>query len=143
MAGESVIIASVDGKVKVIDAGDSADDCRYKVASLFMTERHAIFYQARGGFYGDYGIPVPYARLSEVRYKVVRDGKSGATFGIRFVPIVGEGDPTVSFVAGITDVFAYDGIVMTLSTACALSGLRLVDDSDVDELAEMGLSPLR
>lgn len=143
VAGETVVIASVDGKVKVIDAGDSSDDCRYKVASLFMTERHAIFYQARGGFHGDYGIAVPYARLSEVRYKVVRDGKSGATFGIRFVPMVGEWDPTVSFVAGITDVFAYDGIVMTLSTACALFGLRLLDDSDVDELVEMGLSPLR
>lgn len=143
VAGETVIIASIDGKVKVIDAGSMADDSKYKVASLFMTERHAIAYQARGGFHGDYGIAVPYARLSEVRYKVMRDSKKKATFGIKFVPKAGDVTPTVSFITDIADVFAYDGILMTLSSACALAGLRPIDDNDANELADMGLSPLR
>lgn len=147
VAGEQVIIATIDGYLTVTDVDDdghsiSDSHMRRRRASLLMTERHAIAYQARTGMHSDYGIAVPYDRVRTVEYEVMRDGNGKATFEIRFVPKVGSQVPLVTFDVGITDVFAYDGILKTISSACAISGTRLSDMSDAREMAAMGLRPL-
>lgn len=143
ISGETVIIAAIDGKMKIIDYGGSFDDIKYKRASLFMTERHAVVYQSGKDFHSDYGIAIPYSRLLEIKYKVMRDSKKKANFYIQFIPKSGSNLPIVYFTTDIVDVFAYDGILMTLSSACALGGIRLTDESHINELADLGLLPLR
>lgn len=149
VAGEQVIISAIDGTMRVADVDQkgrtlAGSKVKGKKASLFMTERHVITYQARGGFMSDYGMAIPYTRLSTIRYVVSRKGKDKASCDIVFVPQAGMKDvPQMTFTTDVADVFAYDGILKTLTSASTLSGIPLRDESDYSELSGLGLAPLR
>lgn len=143
--GEHVQVAAIDGRFRVLDArqdGTRDDGVRWVRATLMMTERHAIAYQARGGFRRDYGFAVPYRSLVVVSYRLLaaRHGKV-ATIGMRFEPRNG-GDPMLEFATDVDDAFAYDATIKAVLTACAIGGVRAVDESDRVTMDALGLRPV-
>lgn len=143
--GEHVQVAAIDGRFRVLDArqdGTRDDGVRWVRATLMMTERHAIAYQARGGFRRDYGIAVPYRSLAVVSYRLLaaRHGKM-ATIGMCFEPRNG-GDPMLEFATDVDDAFAYDAVIKTVLTACAIGGVRTSDESDRATIDALGLRPV-
>lgn len=143
--GEHVQVAAIDGRFRVLDArqdGTRDDGVRWARATLMMTERHAIAYQARGGFRRDYGFAVPYRSLVVVSYRLLaaRHGKA-ATIGMRFEPRNG-GDPMLEFATDVDDAFAYDATIKAVLTACAIGGVRAVDESDRATMDALGLRPV-
>ena len=143
--GERVQVAAIDGRFRVLDArqdGTRDDGVRWVRATLMMTERHAIAYQARGGFRRDYGIAVPYRSLAVVSYRLLaaRHGKM-AMIGMRFEPRNG-GDPMLEFATDVDDAFAYDAVIKTVLTACAIGGVRTSDESDRTTMDALGLRPV-
>ena len=143
--GEHVQVSAIDGRFRVLDArqdGTRDDSVRWVRATLMMTERHAIAYQARGGFRRDYGIAVPYRSLAVVSYRLLaaRHGKM-AMIGMRFEPRNG-GDPMLEFATDVDDAFAYDAVIKTVLTACAIGGVRTSDESDRATMDALGLRPV-
>lgn len=143
--GEHVQVSAIDGRFRVLDArqdGTRDDSVRWVRATLMMTERHAIAYQARGGFRRDYGIAVPYRSLAVVSYRLLaaRHGKM-AMIGMRFEPRNG-GDPMLEFATDVDDAFAYDAVIKTVLTACAIGGVRTSDESDRATMDALGLHPV-
>lgn len=143
--GEHVQVSAIDGRFRVLDArqdGIRDDSVRWVRATLMMTERHAIAYQARGGFRRDYGIAVPYRSLAVVSYRLLaaRHGKM-AMIGMRFEPRNG-GDPMLEFATDVDDAFAYDAVIKTVLTACAIGGVRTSDESDRTTMDALGLRPV-
>lgn len=143
--GEHVQVSAIDGRFRVLDArqdGTRDDSVRWVRATLMMTERHAIAYQARGGFRRDYGIAVPYRSLAVVSYRLLaaRHGKM-AMIGMRFEPRNG-GDPMLEFATDVDDAFAYDAVIKTVLTACAIGGIRTSDESDRATMDALGLRPV-
>ena len=145
VSGEHVQVAAIDGRLRVLDArpdGTFGDGARWMRATLMMTERHAIAYQAQGGFRRDYGIAVPYASIGMVSYRLLatRRGKR-ATIGIRFEPRGAE-TPMLEFATDIDDAFAYDATVKAIMTACSVGGVPCRDESDARTMDELGLHPV-
>lgn len=145
LRGEHVQVAAIDGRFRVLDArtdGSRDDGVRWRRATLMMTERHAIAYQARGGFRRDYGIAVPYRSLSVVSYCLIaaRRGKM-ATIGMRFEPVNGC-DPMLEFATDVDDAFAYDATIKAVLTACSIGGVRTSDESDRTTMDALGLRPV-
>lgn len=143
--GEHVRVAAIDGRFRVLDArpdGTRDDGVRWARATLMMTERHAIAYQARGGFRRDYGIAVPYRSIAMVSYRLLdaRHGKM-ATIGMRFEPRNGR-DPMLEFATDVDDAFAYDATIKAVLTACAIGGVRTDDESDRATMDALGLRPV-
>lgn len=143
--GEHVQVAAIDGRFRVLDArqdGTRDDGVRWAKATLMMTERHAIAYQARGGFRSDYGIAVPYRSIAVVSYRLLaaRHGKM-ATIGMRFEPRNGR-DPMLEFATDVDDAFAYDATIKAVLTACAIGGVRADDESDRATMDALGLRPV-
>lgn len=143
--GEHVQVAAIDGRFRVLDArpdGTRDDGVRWARATLMMTERHAIVYQACGGFRRDYGIAVPYRSITVVSYRLLdaRHGKM-ATIGMRFEPRNGR-DPMLEFATDVDDAFAYDATIKTVLTACAIGGVRANDESDRATMDALGLRPV-
>lgn len=145
LQGEHVQVAAIDGRFRVLDArpdGTRDDGVRWARATLMMTERHAIAYQARGGFRRDYGIAVPYRSLAVVSYRLLdaRHGKM-ATIGMRFEPRNGR-DPMLEFATDVDDAFAYDATIKAVLTACAIGGVCTDDESDRATMDALGLRPV-
>lgn len=147
LAGERVVIAAIDGEAAIVDGRVTASGAlpkgiRRRRMTLFPTDRHVVVYQAKGGIARDIGLAVPVRHISQIAYEVVPDDRGRAVCEIRFVTKDGSGSPTIVFFVDVVDVFSYDATIGVIQAIGKLSGARLIDGSDANEMSALGLKPL-
>jgi hypothetical protein len=143
LRGEHVQVAAIDGKMRVIDHEQPGvrNEGKWRRATLMMTERHAVAYQARGGFGSDYGIAIPYSGLDAVCYKLIGGKRGKASIGFRFEPLTDD-VPLLEFVTDVDDAFAYDATIKAIVTACSVGDVEYDDESDMETMKLYGLTPI-